>query len=90
MSNRAIRRAHEARLKRALTDRLLHEGWGFDESRLRAEPAYLTRLVGLRVHTRTLCSCSMCASPRKYYGNGAEGLTFQELKARDQFRDEET
>lgn len=32
------------------------------------------------VKTRTPCSCPMCRSSRKLYGNGRAALTFQELR----------
>lgn len=39
----------------------------------------LIRCARERVHTRTRCSCTICASPRKLYGNGRNGKTRQEL-----------
>lgn len=32
-----------------------------------------------RVHSRTRCSCTMCCSPRRVYGNGAASRTKKEL-----------
>lgn len=40
-----------------------------------------------RVDTNVLCSCAMCASPRKLHGNGENGLTFAERRSLDSFRD---
>jgi hypothetical protein len=38
------------------------------------------RLLGLLRKTRVPCSCSMCCNPRRIYGNGKLGKTFQEIK----------
>ena len=35
----------------------------------------------MRVITPVLCSCIMCGNPRKFYGNGKDSKTLQELKA---------
>lgn len=35
----------------------------------------------MRITTPTLCSCWLCGNPRKFYGNGKDGKTLQELKA---------
>lgn len=35
----------------------------------------------IRITTPTLCSCWLCGNPRKFYGNGKDGKTLQELKA---------
>jgi hypothetical protein len=42
-----------------------------------------------RAKCRTPCSCTMCASPRKLYGNGTMGLTFQEVRFLARLKDEE-
>lgn len=33
-----------------------------------------------RIDTGTVCSCTMCATPRKYHGNGWEGLSMAERR----------
>jgi hypothetical protein len=50
--------------------------WGGEVAR----DAFLFNVARIRARTRTLCSCPMCASPRKLYGNGHGGRTFQELR----------
>lgn len=41
---------------------------------------WAARNARMRANTKTLCSCSMCASPRKFYGNGKGAMTLQEVK----------
>jgi hypothetical protein len=36
-----------------------------------------------RVNTGTICSCTMCGSPRRLYGNGKGSFTRQELRPWD-------
>lgn len=40
-----------------------------------------TKGFKMRVTTPTLCSCWLCGNPRKFYGNGKNSKTLQELKA---------
>lgn len=40
-----------------------------------------------RVHTNVMCSCSMCESPRRTYGNGKIGKTFAERRSLDSMTD---
>lgn len=42
-----------------------------------------------RLHTRTMCSCSLCCTPRKTYGNSSMARTFQELRFIERFNDVE-
>lgn len=35
----------------------------------------------MRITTPKLCSCWLCGNPRKFYGNGKNSKTIQELKA---------
>ena len=44
----------------------------YEEWREREKRAY--------AKTRTRCSCSMCCSPRRTYGNGKYARTFQEWR----------
>lgn len=41
----------------------------------------LTKSFKMRLHTPKLCSCWLCGNPRKFYGNGKNAKTLQELKA---------
>jgi len=42
-----------------------------------------------RLHHRTRCSCSMCCTPRRTYGNGKMSRTFQEYRFIERFNDVE-
>lgn len=72
MTSRALRRHHEGRLKRRVSD---YYG-GYTRSDARA--------TGRLAHTRTLCSCPMCGNPRRYLGE----VTLQERRAERVARDE--
>jgi len=65
MSTRALRRHHEARIKR----RVARYYGGF----ARGNP----RDVGKIAHARQLCSCSSCGNPRRRHGE----CTMQERRA---------
>lgn len=41
----------------------------------------LTKTFKMRLHTPKFCSCCLCGNPRKFYGNGKDAKTLQELKA---------
>lgn len=43
----------------------------------------------LRTRTGRLCSCMLCRSPRKCYGNAVYARTFQELRFIERFNDVE-
>ena len=70
MQNRAIRRAHRERLKKA---RRFH--WGRDLSQ---EPKFLA----MAIDTPTTCSCAMCCNPRrrKSINHKGEPETIQERR----------
>ncbi len=80
--NRAERRHHYRRMivKRAKQDARYgvalpnEKEWRFMNARVRAR-------------TGTLCSCSMCCSPRRTYGNSRAALTFQELAALENLKE---
>lgn len=36
------------------------------------------KAIGIHASTPTRCSCGMCGNPRKYHGNGKDGLTVDE------------
>lgn len=77
-NSRAVRRHHRNRIlaKRYRQDKR----WGVGAVN-ESEWRYLH--ARKRVNTGTLCSCSMCGSPRRLYGNGAGALTRQELRPWD-------
>lgn len=52
------------------------------------DPAENKRRVGIHIHTRRLCSCWLCQSPRKIYGNSEQGRTFSERRKLDSMRDD--
>jgi len=91
MTNRATRRAQTARVKQQHTRRLRQEQrWGhFDRWTPAQIETYITRMAGIRANTRTLCSCTMCASERKLHGNGHASLTIQERRGHARVHDEE-
>lgn len=67
---RAIRRHHAWRLKK---NRLTYySNWGKRDTSGRA--------VGMLLHTAALCSCFACGNARRFYGNGRQGRTLQELR----------
>ena len=73
MSKTAIRRHHNRRIffKRLEQNRrFTHDSqeWRVANARV-------------RIKTGTLCSCTLCATPRKYRGNSIEALTWQERHA---------
>ena len=77
MAKTAIRRHHRQRLIRQ---------WDRNHP-LRAVELYATnelewRFMAARVYTKTRqpCSCLYCVSPRRTYGNGLAGKSFQELR----------
>lgn len=85
-TKRAERRRNNARLFKRLykqelgsfccsDDREAHEKW----AALRARK---------RVTTNVPCSCWMCCSERKVFGNGREARTFQERRAIDSMNEE--
>lgn len=39
--------------------------------------------INKHVITPKLCSCWLCSSPRKFSGNGKQGMTIQELRQAD-------
>ena len=41
--------------------------------------------VGKMIKTPCLCSCCMCMSPRKLYGNSKVGLKISEIRKMDEF-----
>lgn len=69
--SRAERRHHTKRLKIKRAKQLLAFSY---TGRFKN----FNRSVGRWVNTRTFCSCTMCASPRKLYGNGKNAKTRQE------------
>jgi hypothetical protein len=40
------------------------------------------RCIGKAGQTRKPCSCPLCGNPRRHCGNGTDGLTLQERRAR--------
>lgn len=72
---RAQRRHHRERLIVRYTRE--HRTNRFDDPN---HDEWVKRNARMRANTRTLCSCNMCASPRKYYGNGKGALSLQETK----------
>lgn len=55
--SRALRRHHDARLKKK-------RQYYYSYRQGRLSP----RQLGLVLHTPALCSCYMCGNPRKYFG----------------------
>ncbi len=81
--SRSERRHHTRRLLRKFFVRELR-GVAWSDDKDKAEWA-LWR-ARKQVNTRTVCSCSMCCSARKTYGNSLRGLTRQELRSVDELR----
>lgn len=77
--SRAQRRHHNERLMR----KRFKEELRFQSAR-DDKPWALIR-ARHRLNTSCLCSCTMCASPRRLYGNGKGGKTFQELRTPIEF-----
>jgi len=76
--SRAARRHHRERIiaKRYRQDKR----WGVGSVN---EAEWRFKNARVRANTGTLCSCSMCCSPRRLYGNGRAALTRQELRPWD-------
>tara|TARA_B100001013_G_C24610413_1_gene442913 strand:+ start:1335 stop:1544 length:210 start_codon:yes stop_codon:yes gene_type:complete len=66
MRGRAWRRKQEFKKKRDVF-KTYYKWWRGDRS---------PRIIGIRSHTPTLCSCWMCGNPRKYFN----AKTIQEMK----------
>lgn len=47
----------------------------------RDDDEWIIRNVRLRLHTNTRCSCTLCGTPRRLYGNSHMALTHQEHSA---------
>lgn len=80
MATSAIRRHHRNRL----IERWVREHpVGRAEVQAQNEAEY--RFISPRIFARTrkVCSCYICQSGRRKYGNGRAALTFQELRAID-------
>lgn len=89
MSNRGLRRAKTARIKKQhLCYERQHGQWMRDRFTSQEIEATARKRAGMRTNTRTLCSCWMCRSPRKLYGNGYQALTFQECRQHDEASDQ--
>lgn len=73
---RALRRHHQARLKKAR--RFL---WG-PRRDLHSEPG---RAIGIAIDTPKPCSCWMCGNPRRYFGE----RSLQELRADEAARSDD-
>ncbi len=50
---------------------------------------WLTKAARMYANTRCSCSCYICRSPRRKYGNGKASLTFQEIHANIKLREHE-
>lgn len=87
-SKRAERRRNNARLyKKRRKEELVtcFIGDGTDISR---EIEWAEWRARKRLNTNVLCSCPMCASPRKLHGNGEQGLTQAEKRQKETYREE--
>ncbi len=84
MAKTAIRRHHRERLiKRWFNDQFpRYYSRGTKET-----DKHIVRASRMYPKTGTLCSCSMCCSPRYTYGNGIAAKTFQELRSDATLRD---
>ncbi len=69
---RALRRHHYQRLKRKR--RAYYGGYG----------RHRDDVQGILVGTATLCSCSMCGNPRKYFGEITRQETLAALRFTEQ------
>lgn len=84
-TKRAERRSDNARLlKKRFKEELKGGCWRGSSDEGRKWALWRARK---RVTTNVQCSCALCASPRKLYGNGVGGLTFAERRSLDAFRD---
>lgn len=85
-TKRAERRSDNARLLKKRFKEELNSAFG---GRTEEDRKWALWRARKRVTTNVLCSCTLCASPRKLYRNGVEGLTFAERRSLDAFRDGE-
>ena len=89
-TKRAERRRNKKRLfKRLYKQELGGNSWGVqtpeEEERHRK---WAERRAQRRVTTNVPCSCWMCASERKLYGNSRQARTFQERRAIDSMKED--
>lgn len=79
---RAERRHHYRRMIVKRTKQDSTRGVGLPN-----EKEWLFMHARVRARTGTLCSCSMCCSPRYVYGNGKAAKTWQELAALENLKE---
>ncbi len=81
MRTRAERRSQKARYKNVAI-RKVKEDFRYSPEHLQDMNNHDMQVrVGRQANTRTLCSCWMCRSQRKFYGNSKNALTMQETRA---------